>query len=77
MIINNRLFLVSHQPKFEAVLAEIGAAINELHFAIDNLSSWMRPEYVTKNLVGCCNAPGDTRDGCFTRSLSGFFGSGD
>lgn len=33
-------------------LAEIDATINELHYAIVNLSSWMKPEYVSKNLVG-------------------------
>lgn len=44
--------LPPHQPKFEAVLSEIDAAINELHYTINNLSSWMKPEYVSKNLVG-------------------------
>lgn len=36
--------------------------VNELHYAIANLSSWMKPEYVSKNLVG------STRDTVF-RSL--------
>lgn len=49
-------FLISRQPKFEAVLAEITTATNELYFAINNLSSWMKPEYVSKNLVGGCSS---------------------
>lgn len=61
-IINKLPSSSSHQPKFEAVLAEIDAAINELHFAISNLSSWMKPEYVEKNLVGQYNEQGCTRD---------------
>lgn len=54
--------LPPHQPKFEAVLSEIDAAINELHYAISNLSSWMKPEYVSKNLVGQYNIQGYTSD---------------
>uniref|UniRef100_H2TXS1 Aldehyde dehydrogenase n=2 Tax=Takifugu rubripes TaxID=31033 RepID=H2TXS1_TAKRU len=48
------------KPKFEAVLSEIDIAINELHFAISNLSSWMKPEYVEKNLA-------TKLDECFVR----------
>ncbi|KAM3597507.1 uncharacterized protein V6R79_005505 [Siganus canaliculatus] len=39
------------KPKFEAVLSEIHMINNELHFAISNLSSWMQPEFVSKNLA--------------------------
>lgn len=42
------------------VLAEIHATINEVHYAIVNLSSWMKPEYVGKNLVGYSNRLGST-----------------
>lgn len=59
VIINNYLPpSLSCQPKFEGVLAEIHAAMNELHCAIANLSSWMKPEYVSKNLVGYSNRCG-------------------
>lgn len=44
--------MIIHQPKFEVALAEIDGTVNELHHAIVNLSSWMKPEYVSKNLVG-------------------------
>lgn len=46
------LVTLAQQPKFEAVLSEIDMVINELHYAISNLSSWMKLEYVDKNLVG-------------------------
>lgn len=39
------------KPKFEAILSEVDIVINELHYAIDNLSSWLKPEYVSKNLA--------------------------
>ncbi|KAK5913426.1 hypothetical protein CgunFtcFv8_007959 [Champsocephalus gunnari] len=39
------------KPKFESVIAEVDMVINELHFTIANLNSWMQPEYVSKNLV--------------------------
>lgn len=42
----------THQPKFEAILSELDIVLNELHYAMANLSSWMKPEYVSKNLVG-------------------------
>lgn len=42
----------TYKPKFEAVLSEVDASINELHYAITNLSTWMKPEYASKNLVG-------------------------
>lgn len=32
--------------------------MNELHYAIVNLSNWMKPEYVSKNLVGYSNRYG-------------------
>lgn len=44
--------LLAFQPKFEAILSEIDITTNELHYAITHLSSWMKPEYVGKNLVG-------------------------
>lgn len=44
-----RFFL---QPKFEAVLSEVEITNNELHYALTHLSSWMKPDYVSKNLVG-------------------------
>lgn len=46
------LVILARQPKFEAILSEIDMVTNELHYAITNLSSWMKPEYVDKNLVG-------------------------
>lgn len=39
------------KPKFEAALSEVDMVINELHYAITNFSSWMQPEYVSKNLA--------------------------
>lgn len=39
------------KPKFEAVLSEMVIVINEVHFALSNLSSWLQPEYVTKTLA--------------------------
>ncbi|XP_028254600.1 aldehyde dehydrogenase family 3 member B3-like [Parambassis ranga] len=39
------------KPKFEAILSEIDIVLNELHYAISNLTSWMQPEYVSKNLA--------------------------
>lgn len=39
------------KPKFEAVLAELDIVINELHFALSNLRSWLEPEYVSKTLA--------------------------
>lgn len=48
------------KPKFEAILSEVHIILNELHFAITNLTTWMQPEYVSKNLA--------TRfDSCFVR----------
>lgn len=44
--------VLAHQPKFEAILSEVEMVSNELYYAITNLSSWMKPEYVSKNLVG-------------------------
>jgi len=40
------------QPKFEAIMSEVDIVVNELHHAIANLSSWIQPDYVSKNLVG-------------------------
>lgn len=48
------------KPKFESVLAEIEIVTNELAFAISNLSSWMKPQYVDKNLA-------TKLDDCFVR----------
>lgn len=39
------------KPKFEAVLSELDIVTNELHYALDNLKSWMQPEYVSKTLA--------------------------
>lgn len=39
------------KPKFEAIMSEIDIVINELHYAIAHLRSWMQPEYVGKNLA--------------------------
>lgn len=33
-------------------MSEVDIVVNELHFAIANFTSWMQPEYVSKNLVG-------------------------
>uniref|UniRef100_UPI0037E88446 aldehyde dehydrogenase family 3 member B1 n=1 Tax=Semicossyphus pulcher TaxID=241346 RepID=UPI0037E88446 len=48
------------KPKFEAVVSEIDIVINELHYAIDNFTTWMKPEYVSKNLA-------TKLDTCFVR----------
>ncbi|XP_077391792.1 aldehyde dehydrogenase family 3 member B1 isoform X1 [Festucalex cinctus] len=48
------------KPKFEAILSEIDIVINELHYTINNLQSWMKPEYVDKNLA-------TKMDNCFVR----------
>lgn len=48
------------KPKFEAVLSEVDMVINELHYAINNLKSWLQPEYVGKNLA-------TKLDDCFIR----------
>lgn len=48
------------KPKFEAILSEIDIVINELHYAMANITSWMRPEYVDKNLA-------TKLDDCFVR----------
>ncbi|XP_057717007.1 aldehyde dehydrogenase family 3 member B1 isoform X3 [Corythoichthys intestinalis] len=48
------------KPKFEAILAEVDLVINELSYAIDNLQSWMQPEYVSKTLA-------TSFDDCFVR----------
>ncbi|KAK5913423.1 hypothetical protein CgunFtcFv8_007957 [Champsocephalus gunnari] len=48
------------KPKFESVIAEVDMVINELHFTIANLNSWMQPEYVSKNLA-------TKLDDCFVR----------
>ncbi|XP_055008761.1 aldehyde dehydrogenase family 3 member B1 [Boleophthalmus pectinirostris] len=39
------------KPKFEAVLSEMDIVINEVHFALSNLRSWMQDEHVTKTLA--------------------------
>lgn len=39
------------KPRFEALLSEVDIVINDLHHTISNLSSWMQPEYVEKNLA--------------------------
>lgn len=44
--------LLFQQPKFEAILSEVDIVINELHYALANLKSWLQLEYVSKNLVG-------------------------
>ncbi|XP_038164356.1 aldehyde dehydrogenase family 3 member B1 [Cyprinodon tularosa] len=48
------------KPKFESALSEVDIVINELHHAISNISTWMQPEYVTKNLA-------TKLDDCFVR----------
>ncbi|XP_029945785.1 aldehyde dehydrogenase family 3 member B1 [Salarias fasciatus] len=48
------------RPKFESVLAEIEMVSTELHHALSNLSSWMKPQYVDKNLA-------TKLDDCFVR----------
>ncbi|KAI1884483.1 hypothetical protein AGOR_G00226850 [Albula goreensis] len=49
-----------YKPKFEAVLSEIDMVMNEICFAINNLRTWMQPEYVGKNLA-------TKLDDCFVR----------
>lgn len=48
------------KPKFEAVLSDIEMVTNEICFAINNLHTWMQPEYVSKNLA-------TKMDDCFIR----------
>uniref|UniRef100_A0A669DFX8 Aldehyde dehydrogenase 3 family, member B1 n=1 Tax=Oreochromis niloticus TaxID=8128 RepID=A0A669DFX8_ORENI len=48
------------KPKFEAILSEVDIVMNELHYALSNLTSWMQPEYVSKNLA-------TKLDDCFVR----------
>ncbi|KAI3360309.1 hypothetical protein L3Q82_014619 [Scortum barcoo] len=48
------------KPKFETILSEIEIVVNDLHYAINNFSSWMQPEYVGKNLA-------TKLDTCFVR----------
>lgn len=48
------------KPKFEAALAEFDILTNDLHYAINNFSSWMKPEYVSTNLA-------TKLDTCFVR----------
>ncbi|XP_062295085.1 aldehyde dehydrogenase family 3 member B1 [Scomber scombrus] len=48
------------KPKFEAVLSEVHILTNELHYALNNLRSWMQPEYASKNLA-------TKLDDCFIR----------
>ncbi|XP_035036161.1 aldehyde dehydrogenase family 3 member B1 [Hippoglossus stenolepis] len=48
------------KPKFEAVLSEVDMVINELYYANANLNSWMKQEYVTRNLA-------TKLDDCFVR----------
>ncbi|XP_075879802.1 aldehyde dehydrogenase family 3 member B1 [Nelusetta ayraudi] len=62
---NEELFLKAlhkdlAKPKFEAVLSEIDITTNELHYALSHLSTWMKPEYVGKNLA-------TKLDDCFVR----------
>ncbi|KAL2101270.1 hypothetical protein ACEWY4_003031 [Coilia grayii] len=39
------------KPKFEAVLSEIDMVRNDICYAINNLKTWMTPEYVGTNLA--------------------------
>ncbi|KAF7200890.1 aldehyde dehydrogenase family 3 member B1 isoform X1 [Nothobranchius furzeri] len=59
-----RILKALHQdlakPKFEAILSEVEIVMNELHHAIANLSHWMKPDYVSKNLA-------TKLDDCFVR----------
>lgn len=49
-----------NKPKFEAILSEVHMVLNDIYHALDNLNTWMQPEYVSKNLA--------TRlDDCFIR----------
>lgn len=45
------LVLFVLQPKFEAAISEIEIVRNDICFAINNLKTWMLPEYVGTNLV--------------------------
>ncbi|KAK7938360.1 hypothetical protein WMY93_001686 [Mugilogobius chulae] len=60
----DRLLNALHQdlakPKFEAIVSELDIVINELHFALSNLNSWMQLEYVSKTLA-------TKVDDCFVR----------
>ncbi|KAG8430433.1 hypothetical protein GDO86_020621 [Hymenochirus boettgeri] len=38
-------------PPFEAEISELSMVKNEINLAINNLNSWMKDEYVTKNLA--------------------------
>lgn len=33
-------------------MSEVDIVINDLHHTIANFTTWMQPEYVSKNLVG-------------------------
>ncbi|XP_054464294.1 aldehyde dehydrogenase family 3 member B1 [Anoplopoma fimbria] len=48
------------KPKFEAIMSEVDIVVNELYFALANLTSWLQPEYVSKNLA-------TKLDDCFVR----------
>ncbi|TNN65049.1 Aldehyde dehydrogenase family 3 member B1 [Liparis tanakae] len=48
------------KPKFEAIMSEVDIVVNELHHTIANLSSWIQPDYVSKNLA-------TKLDDCFVR----------
>ncbi|XP_041672622.1 aldehyde dehydrogenase family 3 member B1 [Cheilinus undulatus] len=48
------------KPKFETILSEIEMVTNDLHYTINNFSTWMKPEYVGKNLA-------TKLDTCFVR----------
>uniref|UniRef100_A0A674EHV7 Aldehyde dehydrogenase n=1 Tax=Salmo trutta TaxID=8032 RepID=A0A674EHV7_SALTR len=60
-LIQDALHKDLHKPKFESVLSEIQITLNDLYFAMENLRTWMQPEYnIGKNLA--------TRmDDCFIR----------
>ncbi|XP_070778633.1 aldehyde dehydrogenase family 3 member B1 isoform X1 [Enoplosus armatus] len=59
-LIVNALHKDLAKPKFEAIISEVDIVINDLHHAITNLTSWMQPEYVGKNLA-------TKLDSCFVR----------
>ncbi|XP_076609634.1 aldehyde dehydrogenase family 3 member B1 [Chaetodon auriga] len=59
-LILNALHKDLAKPKFEAILSEVDIVINEAHYAINNLSSWMKPEYASTNLA-------TKFDNCFIR----------
>lgn len=48
---SNFFSLLARQPKFESMLSEVDIVINELHYALSNMTCWMQPEPVAKNLV--------------------------